>query len=400
VLEQPNRNSRSWLETPPQASWPVSEDTGSNPYIKWRKLLWSWHRSIEKGWSDEDFISLVTAIDEGIEAIDGKGFRITPTGVWNGASGNLPEFCLWKNETLNVAGSHKARHLMGVLLHLAVEAVHSDRRLAISSCGNAALGAATVARAVNRPIDVYIPTWANPSIVEKLEDLDASIHVCERETGEIGDPCMNRFQEAIRLGSLPFTVQASENILTLDGGRSIGWELAEQISANPIDYLFVQVGGGALLTSCVIGLLEAKRFGIIDRVPMVCAVQAEGCAPFDRAWRRLPQTGTAEEKVSYASENAETLMTPWKTPEGLATGILDDVTYDWLGVVKALADTRGESIVASEREISDAYELVNSLGVATEPTGSAAVAGVISSLKSGYLKRSDRVGVLLTGIKR
>ena len=115
---------------------------------------------------------------------------------------------------------------------------------------------------------------------------------------------LNQFQEAINKGSLPFTVQASENILALDGGRTLGWELAEVISSNAIDHLFIQVGGGALLTSCTIGLLEAKEFGILETVPKVCAVQAEGCAPFDRAWKGLPQEVAAQEKIDYAISNA------------------------------------------------------------------------------------------------
>ena len=400
MLEPTNASSQSWLPTPPRATWPTSEESTSNPYIKWRKLLWSWHYAIDKGWTDEDYVSLVAEIDKAISAIDGSGFRTTPTGIWMGASDALPNFCLWKDETNNVAGSHKARHLMGVLLHLAVNATETDQRLAISSCGNAAIGAATVARAVSRPIDVFIPTWASPKIVEQLQNLDATIHVCDRKVGELGDPCMNRFQEAIKKGSLPFSVQASENILALDGGRTLGWELAEVIASNVIGHLFIQVGGGALLTSCTIGLLEAKEFGILENVPKVCAVQAEGCAPFDKAWKGLPEETTDQEKIDYAISNAATLMSPWEKPESLATGILDDITYDWIGVVKALAHTGGESIVASEKEIAMAYDLVNRQGVNAEPTGSAGVAGVISALKAGYLQRSDRVGVLLTGVLR
>ena len=400
MLELTNASSQSWLPTPPGATWPTPEESASTPYIKWRKFLWSWHYAIDKGWTDEDYVSLVTKIDKAIATIDGSGFRITPTGTWIDASDMLPNFCLWKDETNNVAGSHKARHLMGVLLHLAVNATHTDQRLAISSCGNAAIGAATVARAVNRPIDVYIPTWASPNIVNQLEKLDATIHVCDRKPGELGDPCMNQFQEAINKGSLPFTVQASENILALDGGRTLGWELAEVISSNAIDHLFIQVGGGALLTSCTIGLLEAKEFGILETVPKVCAVQAEGCAPFNKAWKDLPQEVAAQEKVDYAISNAATLMSPWEKPESLATGILDDVTYDWIGVVKALAYTGGESIVASEKEISIAYDLVNLQGINAEPTGSAGLAGVMSAMKLGYLQHSDRVGVLLTGVLR
>ncbi len=387
----------SWLSTPPDATWSEPEDKERNPFIKWRKLLWSWHRAAESGWSDEDYVDLVTEIDKGIASIGGFGFQITPVGVWDKAMHSLPNRCVWKNETINVAGSHKARHLMGLLLHLAVDAVDGHRRLAISSCGNAALGAATVARAVSRPIDVFIPSWANPKIVQKLEALDATIHVCERKSEEQGDPCMNRFQEAIELGALPFGVQATENIYALDGGRTIGWELAEQLSNEPVDCLFIQVGGGALLTSCTIGLLEAQKFGILPEVPSVWAVQTEGCAPFDRAWRKVSKSDTVQATLDYAVENAASLMFPWDEPQSSATGILDDITYDWLGVVKSLLLTKGKSIVVSEHHILHAHEIVTGLGIDAEPTGSASVAGVIAALESRSIRSEDRVGVLLTG---
>ena len=175
-----------------------------------------------------------------------------------------------------------------------------------------------------------------------------------------------------------------------------GGELAEAISNTAVDYVFIQVGGVALLTSSAIGLLEAKKFGVIDEVPKICAVQTEGCAPFDRAGKGF-RCDSVEERVDFAISNAEQLMT--QKEESLATGILDDIIrLDWCR--KGTSPTGGESIVASEYEIGEAYNLVQALGVNAEPTGSAGVAGVISALESGYLRRSDRVAILLTGVLR
>ena len=282
----------SWLETPAGAVWPTGETDESNPFLRYRRLLWSWHRWIDAGLGDDDFVAMASALDDSIKGVAGTGFVTTP-GRWVDslsldaeAGSTIRVFA--KDETGNVGGSHKARHLMGLLLHLAVDAVASDVRLAISSCGNAALGAATVARAAGRPIDVFIPTWADPKVVAALDSLEATIHVCERQPGESGDPCMLRFQEAVSRGALPFGVQAIENLWTLDGGRTIGWELADQLGADSVDHALVQVGGGALLTSCAIGLLEATALGPLERLPRVWAVQAKGCAPFERAWSQFP----------------------------------------------------------------------------------------------------------------
>ena len=105
---------------------------------------------------------------------------------------------LWvKNETGNVSGSHKARHLMGVMLYLRVIAAArlsvgdglAHRRLAIASCGNAALAAAVIARAADWPLDVFIPPDASAAVVGRLKELGAKIAVCARQGGEAGGGC-------------------------------------------------------------------------------------------------------------------------------------------------------------------------------------------------------------------
>ena len=399
-VDTDHESDTSWIATPESAEWPEKSEQELNPYIRWRKMLWSWHKAIDRGWKDEDFVSLVREIDDAIKNAAGSNFRITPSGIWKNTSDLLPHSVLWKDETQNVGGSHKARHLMGLLLHLAVDSAGENKRLAISSCGNAAIGAATVARAAGRPIDVFIPTWANASIVAELESLGAQIHVCERRKGQLGDPCMVAFHKAIDSGALPFGVQATENILTLDGGRTIGWELAEALEENPADDLFIQVGGGALLTSCAIGLFEATKFKRLSKVPRIWAVQAEGCAPFDSAWQKVPKSKPIEEVIEYCEDHQSELMKPWANPTGLATGILDDITYDWIGVVRSLLLSDGGSVVASEEEIAYASQLVPSAGIRTEPTGAASVAGAIHSFKTGQIDSQTTIAVLLTGKDR
>ncbi len=390
----------SWLETPEGAAWPTAERTETNPFLRYRQLLWSWHRWIGAGLSDDDFVAMTHALDDSVKEVAGTGFVTTPAR-WDdslGAVSQAPVFA--KDETGNVGGSHKARHLMGLLLHLAVDAVANDVRLAISSCGNAALGAATVARAANRPIDVFIPTWADPKVVSVLDNLEATIHVCERQANESGDPCMLRFQEAVEGGALPFGVQATENLWTLDGGRTIGWELADQLGADSVDNVLVQVGGGALLASCAIGLLEGATLGPLERVPRVWAVQAQQCAPFEKAWSQIPIAASVDERLSLAEQQAEQLMTPWPDPSSAATGILDDVTYDWLGVARALLLTGGSSVLASEDDIDSANQRVRAADYNADHTGSAGYAGLLAALHQGSIAPTDTTAVLITGVRR
>ena len=86
---------------------------------------------------------------------------------------------------------------------------------------------------------------------------------------------MIEFQKAIESGALPFGVQATENILTLDGGRTIGWELAEVLEENPVDDLFIQVGGehsNQLRNRAV----QAARFKRLSKVPRIWAFKLRG----------------------------------------------------------------------------------------------------------------------------
>ena len=88
-----------------------------------------------------------------------------------------------KDETGNVSGSHKARHLFGVLLYLEVAerlglADPRAAELAIASCGNAALAAAVVAAAGGRALRVFVPRRRRPVVLERLEELGARVVAC------------------------------------------------------------------------------------------------------------------------------------------------------------------------------------------------------------------------------
>jgi threonine dehydratase len=299
---------------------------------------------------------------------------------------------LWvKDETANVAGSHKARHLIGVLLHLLVAEglgiapTPGRPRLAIASCGNAALAAATLAGAVGWPLDVFVPHDADARVLATLEHLDAHVVTCQRDpSGPPGDPCIHAFRAACDVGAIPFTVQGPENALCLDTGRTIAWEMAD--ADADVDSVLVQVGGGALAT-CV--------GDVLARATRLYAVQTEGCAPLARAWTKAQRYG-----VDHAGEHWDKCMWPWeRTPSSAATGILDDETYDWLGVVDALASSGGAPIVVAEALIVEAARLVALYSaIPADATGTAGLAGVLAM--RDRLDGGARVAVLFTGRNR
>ena len=290
-----------------------------NPFVRFRERLDSYGAVRSGAMSDEQFVDLVESLDAAVAAVDGTGFRTTP--MIDGAAlvaDVAPHLRVSvKVDAGNVAGSHKARHLFGAALHLLV-AGELPERLAIASCGNAALGAATIARALDRRIEVFVPEWAAGGVVERLDELGADVQRCPRRDGEVGDPCYLRFREAVAQGATPFSVQGTDTPTTFDGGRTLDWEIEEQIGSP--DSLFVQVGGGALATALGMALPGARLH----------PVQAEGCAPLRRAWDRLaPGFDWAD-----AEARPDHYMTAWHDPQSFATGILDDVAYDWLPLLR------------------------------------------------------------------
>lgn len=365
-----------------------------NPFLRYRRRLTAWRLGTFAGLPDAEIVEIIRALDAAVTAVDGRGFRVTPfdrASRLSAALGFDARGGVWvKDETGNVSGSHKGRHLMGVMLYLQVrerleamsgagapavaagsvvpvplaepdggmhaldagtleDAAHAPGRrpagrgepprLAIASCGNAALAAAVVARAAGRELDVFVPPSAPRSVVERLASLGARQIVCDRVPGEAGDPCYWRFREAVAQGALGFCCQGPDNGLTVEGGQTIVWEMLDAPGGRELDRLFVQVGGGALASACALAVLEAGRSGGLPRLPRLHAVQTAGGFPLARAWARVVLAA-----LEIASP-AGSLSTPERERTGSRPALSTSPTIDTeraRAALAAYADARGD----------------------------------------------------------
>ena len=394
------------------ANTPFPAGTEANPFLRYRPLLHSYQVALAHGMPDSGFCDLVSGLDAEVARVDGHGFEVTPFFASDGLAG------AWvKDETGNVSGSHKGRHLMGVLIHLTVMeriglADPANRPgLAIASCGNAALAAAVVARAGGWRLAVFVPPDTDENVVRRLRDLGSHVVSCPRQPGVPGDPAYLRLLEELAAGALPFTTQGNENGLAIEGGLTLGYELASALAQLPggLDHLVVQVGGGALASAVMQGLAEAAQLGVLDRLPRIHTVQTFGAHPLERAYHRvrepLPAEPTPEAvraAMAHATAHRADFMWPWESePKSVATGILDDETYDWRAVVEGMLLTGGQPLVVSEELLVEANSLaVAATGIKVDPTGSSGLAGLLALRRCGEAAPDDQAAVLFTGIQR
>ena len=386
---------------------PLRTNGDANPFVGFQRYL-AWDAfAATLGFDFELRTKIIRDLDDAVAKVAGTGFRTTPflrNDSLSDALGFDQQGGVWvKDETHNVAGSQKARHLFTQLLHLvAVEQAgrapwrdRSERpQLAIASCGNAAIAASTLARAVSWPIQVFVPEHADAATIKILNSLNANIVRCARvATDPPGDPCVFRFREAIVSGAIPFGVQGPENAWCLDGGRKIGWEMAvvaEDLPGALFSRMFVQAGGGAFVTCAANGFFAGAT------KPKIHAVQTEGCAPLARAFEIAQKTGGARNAGARWSQ----CMWPWETtPVSLADGILDDETYDWVGACNAMADSGGCAVVASEGQVRESFDLAHRVtNIDVSPTGAAGLAGLLAMRQE--IADDERVIVILSGVRR
>jgi threonine synthase len=405
---------------------------------------------------------ILDGITDRLFHLEGQYFEVTSLTEEPGLASALGRpGRLWvKNETGNVTGSHKGRHLMATLLYLEalreLTGAAEKKTLAIYSCGNAALGAAAVARAGGYELHAFVPEDVEPAVAAMLAERGAVVEKIPRSNIGAGDPCYLAFQEALaENGWVPFACAGNDNWSNIEGGSTLGWELVMQLleRSETLDNVVIQVGGGALARSVAQAFEEALQLGVTQALPRIHVCQPEGGFPFVRAYLlalaeiarrsghdfdlsydRNADPGVQLQKTkAFAATHPDQIqavaafvqrrfefplvqsvlkdmagmsghfMWPWDgtAPHSLAHGILDDVTYDWYHLLKAMLRSGGSAAILAEDTIRTAYTSAQRhTGIRVCPTGAAGLAGLIQLEASGMVDKSESVGIFFTGFDR
>jgi threonine synthase len=168
----------------------------------------------------------------------------------------------------------------------------------------------------------------------------------------------------------------------IEGKKTMGYEIVEQLDWKPPDVIAYPTGGGVGIIGIYKALKEMKALGWIEgRLPRLVAVQASGCAPIVEAWK----------KKAASSEF-------WPCSRTIAFGInVPKALGDFL-VLEALYETGGAAIAVDDGEIQEAVlELAQTEGAFVCPEGAAAFAGLKKLRAAGWLKKEETAVLLNTG---
>ncbi|MGH9315369.1 MAG: threonine synthase [Vicinamibacterales bacterium] len=290
------------------------------------------------------------------------------------------ETLLLKDETRNPTGSFKDR-MLSVGVSRAVEL--GKNTVAVQSSGNVGAAAAAYATRAGLRAVVFVPRTAPEEKLLQAQMYGADVIRIDHDSpAEIFDLLL---WAAGEFGWYLVSTAAIYNPFTLEGAKTIAYEIAEQTTFDLPDWVIVPVGGGGAIGSLWRGFLDLQSLGLVDRLPRMAGVQAEGCAPFVQAIR-----------VGWSPQEA--LGRRWPKIDTVAGAIADDVVFDAHVALPAVRESGGAAVaVPDEATLAMQKALAADEGIFVEPTGATTLAAVNTLVTGGRIPPEDRVVCLLTG---
>ena len=303
---------------------------------------------------------------------------VEPVTLGEGWTPMLPsrryENVFLKEEGANPTGTFKAR---GLALAITMARHYGIKKVAVPSAGNA--GGAVAAYAAAAGIEAHIFMPKDVPLANQVECIaygaqmtlvDGLISDCARIVGE------RKEKEGW------FDLSTLKEPFRVEGKKTMGYELVEQLGWEYPDAVFYPTGGGVGLIGMWKAFDELEELGwVTGKRPKMIAVQAAGCAPVARAYDK-------GEAVSEMWQNAATFAAGLRVPKPYGDYLILDAVRASGGTVVAMTD---EDIFASLKDWASKE------GILMSPEGAAATAAYDHLLGTGFLSASDRVVIFNTG---
>ncbi|MCB2172517.1 threonine synthase, partial [archaeon] len=276
-----------------------------------------------------------------------------------------------KHEGENPSGSFKDR---GMTVGVSVALSRGATKVACASTGNTSASMAAYAAQAGLQGVVFIPEGmiAYGKLAQALAYGAKVVQV----RGNFDDA-----MDIVKNGSkrLGFYILNSINPWRIEGQKSIIFEMLQQRRWNPPDWIAVPAGNLGNTSAFGKALRELKQLGLIDKMPRIASIQAEGANPFYLLWNSVDK-----KLVSMH-------------PDTIATAIKIGNPVSWEKALRTIRETDGIVEQVSDNEIMDAKAVIDASGVGCEPASAASVAGVKKLREKEVIASDESVVCILTG---
>jgi len=253
------------------------------------------------------------------------------------------------------------------------------RRVACVSTGNTSASMAAYAAAAGLEALIFLP-HGNISFGKLAQALEYGAKTLQVEANFDQILALVRVL-AERLG---IYLLNSMNPFRIEGQKAIMFEMLDQLDWRVPDWVVLPGGNLGNTSAFGKGLREAKEAGLIDKLPKLAVIQAEGSAPFYELWTR-----EVSGKVGG--------LCPVTKPETLATAIRIGDPVSWPKALHEVRTSGGTVEKVTEQEIADAKAKIGLCGIGCEPASAATLAGICKLTAGGVIDRGADVVAVLTG---
>jgi threonine synthase len=289
-----------------------------------------------------------------------------------------------KHQGCNPTGSFKDT---GMTIAVTQAKALGARTVVCASTGNTAASLAAYAARAGLQAAILLPR-GQITASKLAQSMDYGAAVFELE-GNFDD-CMRLIQE---LGDDPsIYVANSINPFRIEGQKTVAFELMAQCGWRVPDQVVVPGGNMGNSSALGKGFEEMLALGLVDRLPKLNIVQAEGTAPLATLFAGLDLASSPD-----ASRLPEKALVNVDHPRTLATAIKIGAPVSWRKSLRAVLRSGGQIISVSEQEIADAKAMIGRDGVGCEPASATTVAGLRRLVASRHIRRDESIVAVLTG---
>ena len=279
-----------------------------------------------------------------------------------------------KDESLNPTGSFKARG-MAVAISMAKEL--GVNRLAVPSAGNAAGAMAAYGTAGGLKSFIFMPRDTPQANIIECQQMGADVTLIDGLITDCGRIVAERKTEEGW-----FDVSTLKEPYRIEGKKTMGYEIAEQLGWTLPDVILYPTGGGTGLVGMWKAFDEMEKLGWIgSRRPRMISVQAEGCAPIVRAFVAGASTGADV-------PDAATVASGLRVPKAIGDFVILDI----------LRKSNGSAVAVSDAELIDAVgEIGSTVGILAAPEGAACLPALRTLMARGEVSSDEVVVLFNTG---